>query len=69
VCQVIAHHHSPGKINTRNFKVLYDADWLVNLGDEYDIRDRDKLGRVIEKVFLTESGRRLAREIYLSDAG
>ena len=26
ICQIIAHHHSPGKINTRNFKILYDAD-------------------------------------------
>jgi hypothetical protein len=26
ICQIIAHHHSPGKINTQNFKVLYDAD-------------------------------------------
>ena len=31
ICEIIAHHHSPGKINTRNFKILYDADWLVNL--------------------------------------
>jgi HD superfamily phosphodiesterase len=34
VCEIIAHHHSPGKIATRNFAVLYDADWLVNLRDE-----------------------------------
>ena len=26
ICEIIAHHHSPGKINTRNFKILYDAD-------------------------------------------
>ena len=65
ICQIIAHHHSPGKINTRNFKIIYDADWLVNLKDEYDIQDRDKLGNIIERVFLTESGRSLARETYL----
>ena len=65
ICQIIAYHHSPGKINTRNFKILYDADWLVNLEDEYDIQDRDKLGNIIERVFLTESGRSLARETYL----
>jgi len=65
VCQIIAHHHSPGKITTLNFGILYDADWLVNLKDEYDIRDRVKLETIIGRVFLTASGKRLAREIYL----
>lgn len=67
ICQIIAHHHSPGKINTLNFKILYDADWLVNLRDEYDIRNEKKLGNIINKVFLTPSGKTLAREIYLQE--
>lgn len=66
VCGIIGHHHSPGKITTRNFAILYDADWLVNLRDEYDIRDQYKLAEIIEKVFLTESGKALARTSYLS---
>ncbi len=65
ICEIIAHHHSPGKVNTRNFKVLYDADWLVNLKDEYKTKDSNKLSNIIEKVFLTPSGKALAREIYL----
>ncbi len=69
ICEIIAHHHSPGKINTRNFKILYDADWLVNLKDEHDIQDRHKLSSIIEKVFLTRSGKALAREVYLKEAG
>jgi HD superfamily phosphodiesterase len=65
ICQIIAHHHSPGKITTKNFEIVYDADWLVNLRDEYDIQDREKLSGVIDRVFLTQSGRALARDIYL----
>jgi hypothetical protein len=45
--------------------VLYDADWLVNLGDEYDTRDHRKLARAIDRLFLTDSGRALARKLYL----
>ena len=67
ICEIIAHHHSPGRINTRNFKILYDADWLVNLRDEYDIQDRGKLSNIIERVFLTRSGKALARETYLQE--
>lgn len=63
---IIANHHSPGKVNTQNFKVLYDADWLVNLKDEVDSGDREKLKAIIEKVFLTPSGKELAEKIYLS---
>jgi HD superfamily phosphodiesterase len=66
ICQIIAHHHSPGKIESRNFKILYDADWLVNLKDEFDISDKGKLEKIINKVFLTSSGRRLAGKIYLN---
>jgi len=65
ICEIIAHHHSPGKVKTTNFKILYDADWLVNLRDEYNIQDKDKLTNIINRVFLTESGKILAREIYL----
>ncbi len=66
ICQIIAHHHSPGIVNTENFKVLYDADWLVNLKDEYDIKDRQKLIRIIDRVFLTETGKRLANDTYVN---
>lgn len=67
ICAIIAHHHSPGEINTENFKVLYDADWLVNLKDEADIKDKTKLNRIIDKIFLTSTGKELAKKIYLLD--
>lgn len=66
ICGIIGNHHSPGKINTLNFKVLYDADWLVNLKDEFKIENKEKLNIIIDKVFLTATGRQLAKHIYLS---
>ncbi len=68
VCEIIGHHHRPGHVNTQNFKILYDADWLVNLGDEYNVRDATKLSRIIDRVFLTARGRVRAGEIYLGGA-
>lgn len=67
VCQIIASHHSPGEINTLNFKVIWDADLLVNLKDEYDIKNKEKLKGVVAKMFLTETGKMIARGIYLED--
>lgn len=65
ICEIIAHHHTPGKVDTLNFKVLYDADWLVNLKDETDIKDKKKLKQAIERIFLTKSGKELAERLYL----
>jgi HD superfamily phosphodiesterase len=65
ICEIIAHHHSPGEINTNNFKILYDADWLVNLGDEIGGGDKQKLKKMISKVFLTQTGKKMAENIYL----
>ena len=49
----------------KNFKVLYDADWLVNLKDEVDTSDKERLKTMIDKVFLTDAGKKLAKKIYL----
>lgn len=65
ICRIIAHHHSPGKIDTQNFKILYDADWLVNFKDEIDLIDRDKAARFINKVFFTKTAKEIAKKIYL----
>lgn len=65
ICQIIGHHHSPGKINTRNFMVLYDADWLVNLKDEVGVANKDKLKQLISKIFLTRTGKLMAEQLYL----
>ena len=66
VCQIIAHHHSPGIINTMNFKLLYDADWLVNLPDEYDLTTNEiDITQIIEQVYLTKVGKELAFNLFL----
>lgn len=64
ICAIIAHHHSPGKSESVNFKVVYDADWLVNLRDEVDMDDKDKLRKAVDKIFLTNTGRAMAKEMY-----
>ena len=42
VLEIIAHHHTPGKIETVNFNVLYEADRRVNL-EETKEGGNDKL--------------------------
>jgi hypothetical protein len=68
VCDIIASHHSPGEIDTANFRIIWDADWLVNLEDEYNIKDKKKLEKVINKIFLTGSGKNMGKSIYLEQS-
>ena len=68
ICLIIANHHSAKdtRINhTVEFKIVWDADWLVNIPDEYPNLKRDKLSEIIYKVFKTNKGRQLAMDRYL----
>lgn len=64
VCDIIGHHHHPRKHETDNFKVLYDADYIVNLEETCTEKphDRGKLAQVAGKRLLTETGKTLAFE-------
>ena len=68
VCDIIGHHHSPRKEETINFKVLYDADLIVNLQERQKKNpvESKKLAHIIETRFLTESGKELARSVLLN---
>ncbi|MBW1916863.1 MAG: HD domain-containing protein [Deltaproteobacteria bacterium] len=67
VCDIIGHHHHPRPEETVNFKALYDADLIVNLEEQQEKApvDRDRLAARIDKAFLTDSGRALARRVLL----
>ncbi|OGC14346.1 hypothetical protein A3J90_05300 [candidate division WOR-1 bacterium RIFOXYC2_FULL_37_10] len=56
VLDIIAHHHSGG-LETINFKIIWDSDWLVN------IKEDDKLNinkKRADKIFFTD----IAKKIY-----
>ncbi len=65
VCDIISHHHSPREDETLNFKILYDADLIVNLRDEVPASRRRGLGAKMDRMFFTPTGLKLAREALL----
>ncbi|NNF98884.1 MAG: HD domain-containing protein [Desulfobacteraceae bacterium] len=68
VCGIVANHHRPEAAASLEFKLVYDADLLVNIEDSLKTADidRDRLSARIETDFLTEPGKDLAEEILLS---
>jgi HD superfamily phosphodiesterase len=67
VCDIIGHHHHPRSDDTINFKVVYDADLIENVEEKQKkaALGKEKLESIIDKSFLTDSGRETAREVLL----
>lgn len=68
VCRIIGSHHSGRGIDTPEFRILWDADWLVNLPDVYPDATAADLAKHIDRLFKTETGKKKARRMVLSDA-
>jgi HD superfamily phosphodiesterase len=64
ISKIIANHHSAKDIDTLEFRIIWDSDWLVNIPDEFDVNDVEKMKELCDNVFKTNSGRRIATEIF-----
>lgn len=60
VCAMVGKHHTLNGINTPEFQVLYEADWIVNLQDDFKDLDFEKKKKLIEKNIQTAIGTEIA---------
>jgi len=65
ICRIIANHHSAKDIDTIEFRVVWDADWLVNIPTDFKDASKKKLQEIIDKAFKTDEGRRIAAELFV----
>lgn len=65
VCRIIANHHSAKDIDTTEFRIVWDADWLVNIPADFPSASKEKLQEIVEKTFKTNEGRKIATELFL----
>ena len=67
VCDIVGHHHHPREKETINFKTLYDADLITNLEEKQKEEEvgPERIKGIIEKSFLTDSGKKLAQNVLL----
>jgi HD superfamily phosphodiesterase len=68
VCDIVGRHHHPRAEESINFKAVYDADLIINLDEHRQEAhlSNDRLKALIEKDFLTATGRALAKKILLT---
>lgn len=64
ICKIIANHHSAKDIDTTEFRIIWDADWLVNFPEQYPDADKENAKQKIDSIFKTQKGHRLATELF-----
>ncbi len=65
ICRIIANHHSAKDIDTTEFRIVWDADWLVNIPDEFGSKSKDELAKLIDKIFKTKTGHQIAVKLFV----
>lgn len=65
ICYLIGHHHTYDHIEGQDYQILVEADFLVNLCEEE--AGRHARQDAYDKIFRTESGKKLFRLMYGSD--
>ena len=66
VCRIVGSHHSGRDIDTPEFRIVWDADWLANLPEEFPGAEKTKLEKTIATVFRTGTGMEMARRLFLT---
>ena len=63
VCYLVGHHHTYDKIDGLDYQILVEADFLVNIHESG--YDKDAIGQVDEKIFKTQTGKWILRQLFL----
>jgi hypothetical protein len=66
ICRIIANHHSARDIDTLEFRIVWDADWLVNFPEVFENKPQCELQHIIERTFRTQKGREIAIALFLN---
>ena len=62
---LVGHHHTYTGIEGMDYQILVEADFLVNYF-ENDM-DRETVRKSVEKIFRTETGKRIAQEMFFPE--
>lgn len=65
VCALVGKHHTPGGIDSPEFRILWDADALVNLSEIIPGKNPEQVRGILDKSLVTEPGYRRALALYL----
>ncbi len=62
ICYLVGHHHTYSNVEGIDYRVLIEADFIVNMYE--DNTPEDNIRKAYDRVFATESGKKLCRTIF-----
>lgn len=65
VCRLVGTHHTPCGVDSPEFRILWDADALVNLVEVLPGKDPDRIREILHRALVTEAGYRRALSLFL----
>lgn len=64
VCYLVGHHHTYTDVDGMDYQILLEADYLVNADEgQYSA---ENIRSAMDKIFKTETGRRLLKSMYMT---
>ena len=67
VAAIVAGHHTRNAVDTPEFRVIWDADALVNFAEVLQSKSAEQIESLLQGHMVTEPGFRIARRIFLKD--
>lgn len=65
ICAIVGSHHTAEAIPSVEFRIMWDADMMVNLEEIIDNKSLESIHGIIEKSFTTPKGKELAIAKYM----
>ena len=67
IVKIVGNHHTSGAIDSTEFRIIWDADALVNFAAVLPDKSEAHIESVLQGHMVTEAGYRMARNIFLKD--
>lgn len=67
IVKIIGNHHTPGAIDSSEFRIIWDADALVNFAGVLPGKSEAQIISILQGHMVTEPGYRMACNIFLKD--
>lgn len=64
-CELVGAHHTPGGVDSPEFRILWDADALVNLEEVVPGKDPEEVRAILDRSMVTEPGYRRALALFI----
>ena len=67
VAAIVARHHTRNGVDSPEFRVIWDADALVNFAEVLPSKSAEQIEGLLQGHMVTEPGFRIARKIFIKD--